>query len=182
MWLGLFAIVVFVFTGVIGELDNSLQYSILTNIGVLIGGYFLYLGARSLVPLNKISPGPRIPRSLVGAALLMIVLGSALGVVAASPSTFGTPKTDAPSSSTLYFTQIGAGVGSVAFNYDPTNHTLKLGTIRTVVPSIPGGGDGLVFDPFTGDLIVGVNGGGPAKLTVVDPVKGQIIGDITTDR
>jgi hypothetical protein len=54
-WFGLFAIVIAVFIGGGSQVFGNSFWSITAqNVGVLIGGFFLYLAAKSLVPLNRL--------------------------------------------------------------------------------------------------------------------------------
>jgi hypothetical protein len=47
-----------------------------------------------------------------------------------------------------------------------------------IIRSLPGGADGLVLNPVSGNLLVGVNGGGPALIHVVDPSLGKLVATI----
>lgn len=84
---------------------------------------------------------------------------------------------------TIYFTQIGNAVFKATFTEDTSVNppSFTLGTPVQVSGSLPGGADGIVFDPQNGNLLVGVNGGGPAQVNIVDPTTGAFTGTITTD-
>ncbi len=86
---------------------------------------------------------------------------------------------------TLYYTQIGAGVNTLSFDYNSISPSVAWGTPTVVIGSLPGGADGLAFDSHLGtpvpDLLVGLNGGGGTSINVVDPNSATLVTSETTD-
>jgi len=78
----------------------------------------------------------------------------------------------------LYYTQIGCCVDKAAFVYDTSTHTVTF-TPTSLTSSLPGA-DGIIFDPVTHDLMIGVNCGGNQQITEVDPSSGAVTGTIST--
>jgi hypothetical protein len=60
LWFGLFAVFLLVFIEVLSSaFTDPLQTILVQDLGLLLGGYCLYRSARSLVPLNRLSPAEK---------------------------------------------------------------------------------------------------------------------------
>lgn len=81
---------------------------------------------------------------------------------------------------TIYFTIYSPGeVGKVSFTYDPSIPLFSLGTPTILNNHLPGGADGIVFDPQNGNLLIGSNTGA-TYIQEVDPSNGNLIATISS--
>ena len=126
---------------------------------------------------GELGRGKRENGATLGSTVIIIIMVMVISIVGSAASA---PAGTAASlnSGTLFFTQIGGGVGKVSFAYDQSAHTFSLTNLTMIIRALPGGADGLVLDPLNGNLLVGVNGGGPALIHVVDPLVGKVVATI----
>ncbi len=75
---------------------------------------------------------------------------------------------------TIFFTQFSGSVGSVNFTYNPVAPTFSLGSPIILNGALPGGADGLVFNPQNGNLLVGSNNGA-SFVQEVSPTTGTVL-------
>jgi hypothetical protein len=80
----------------------------------------------------------------------------------------------------VYVSTVFSGVDKINFLYDSSTHSLTFSPDSVIVSGL-GQSDGLIFDPVTGDLLDGVNCGGPNSFHEIDPATGSIVGTFSSD-
>src|SRR5262249_54522692 len=80
---------------------------------------------------------------------------------------------------TIYYTQFTGSVSKVSFSYDESTKTVTYGSPVLLHGSLPGGADGLVFDPQNGNLLIGSNNGAN-YVQEIDPLNPGTVTQITS--